>query len=297
MKGRCNTLARALACVLALGLASSGAARDVRVAGSDLLGAGFAQALEDYARQNEQVVAREFPGSRPALTRLEKGEADIALVMLPPGELPPGDPFVSRVIGYQPVAVLVPETLPLRQITLPQLRAVFGAGGVETISQWGELGVGGEARLRTISLHGLAPEAGLTLPLFRRLLLNDGPLKSSLRTANSPADLQQVVGGAEWGLVLGPAVPPPGGPVRALAVATNSSSAAFAPTAENLHQGNYSLRVPLHLVVRRDAVPELLAFLRFLLSDECGEALAAAHFLPLPVSARNQLVFELEELR
>lgn len=281
----------------ALGLAPAGAARELRLAGSDLLGSAFARALEEYGRQGGETIAVQFEGSRPAIARLKAGAADVALLALPPGELPPGDPFVSRIIAYQPVVVLVPDRVPLRHVTVPQLRAAFGAGGGENITQWGELGVGGEARLRSLSLHALAPPAGLTLPLFRRFLLKDAEVKPTVKLAASMEDLRAAALRADFALALGPAVPRAGEPLRALAIAANASSPAYAPTSENLHQGSYPLRLPLYVIARRDAVPEWLSFLRFLLSDECGEALAEAHFLPLPVSARNQLVFELEELR
>jgi hypothetical protein len=41
----------------------------------------------------------------------------------------------------------------------------------------------------------------------------------------------------------------------------------------------------------------LQRFLKFLLSDETAAALASADFVPLPAGVRNQLVFELEEMR
>lgn len=59
----------------------------------------------------------------------------------------------------------------------------------------------------------------------------------------------------------------------------------------------YPLRLALHVAFPRAAAPQLQRFLKFLLADETAAALAPAHFVPLPRGARNQLVFELEEMR
>jgi phosphate transport system substrate-binding protein len=272
-------------------------ARDVRVTGSDLLGAAFSRALAEHARQSAIAVEQDFRGTRPGLEKLAAGTADVGLIMLPPGEVPAFDGLTARVIGYQPVVIVAPEAAAVTQVTFPQLRALFGTGAIESIKTWGELGVRGEDRSRPVELHALAPTHGLTLPLFRRLLLNDGPVRGDVKLADSAVALEQALRGATHALGLSPALPAAGSGLRALAVATSVSDPATLPTEENLHQGSYALRLPLYVVFRREAAPELLPFLRFLLSDECAGTLQQAHFLPLPVTARNQLVFEIEEMR
>ena len=85
--------------------------------------------------------------------------------------------------------------------------------------------------------------------------------------------------------------------LRVLALAASPTDPAYAPTAENVHSGGYPLRMPLYVTFSRQAAPDLQLFLKFLLADEAAAALAPAHFVPLPLGARNQLVFELEEMR
>ncbi|MBI2498550.1 MAG: hypothetical protein HYV75_11740 [Opitutae bacterium] len=82
-----------------------------------------------------------------------------------------------------------------------------------------------------------------------------------------------------------------------LALAAGPAEPAVGPTPEQVHRGGYPLRMPLYLAFRRGAAPDLQLFLKFLLSAEAAAALAPEHFLPLPPGARNQLVFELEEMR
>ena len=84
--------------------------------------------------------------------------------------------------------------------------------------------------------------------------------------------------------------------LRVLSLAASPTDPAYGPTPEHVHRGSYPLRMPLYVAFRREAAPGLQLFLKFLLSDEAAAALAPAYFVPLPPGARNQLVFELEEM-
>lgn len=270
-------------------------AAEIRLAGSDLLGRALAPALEKFGRENDVQVAANLDGTRPGLDRLRAGDADVVVFVLPPSEHPPGEPFVVRALGYQPAVIVVPETAPLTQLTLAQAQGIFAASGAQSVSLWGELGLTGEWRTRTIAVNAVAPGSALTVPLFRRFALNGAEMK----TLASYASLERVlerVRSSENAIGLVPVVPAAGSGLRAIALAPSVRDPAHLPTAEALHDGSYPWRLPLYIAFRREAAPRLLTFLRFLLSDECGEALAQARFVPLPVSARNQLVFELEEL-
>lgn len=278
-------------CLLALAARSA----EIRLAGSDLLGGALVSAVEKFGRDNDVHIAASLDGTRPGLDRLRAGDADVVVFTLPPDERPPGDPFVVRVLGYQPAVIVVPEAVPLTQLTLAQAQGIFAATGAQSVTLWGELGLTGDWRTRTITVQAVAPGAALTVPLFRRLALNG----AEIRTLASFASLDRVLervrsGGNAIGLVS--VVPAAGSGLRAVALAPSVRDPAHLPTPEALHDGSYPVRLPLYVAFRREAAPRLLTFLRFLLSDECGEALAQAHFVSLPVSARNQLVFELEEL-
>lgn len=269
-------------------------AAEIRVAGSDLLGPAFVAAMEKFGRENGVTVTPLLAGTRPGLDRLRSGDADLGLFALPPGETAPGEPLLTRVVAYQPVVLVVPDKLPLTQLTLTQARGIFAATGAENFALWGELGLTGEWRTRTIAIQAIEPTAALTLPLFRRLALNHAELKPLASTATLERVLDRVRN-SDNGIGLVPAVPDATSGLRAIALAPSVRESAHLPTAENLHDGSYPLRLPLYVSFRREAAPRLQLFLRFLLSDECAEALAQAHFVALPIDARNQLVFELEE--
>jgi ABC-type phosphate transport system substrate-binding protein len=276
-------------------LASVAPAAEIRVVGSDLLGPRFVAALERFGRENETTVVVSLAGSRPSLERLRSGDADLALLALPPGEATPTEPLLARVIAYQPVVLVVPTKLPLTQLTLAQVRGIFAANSAENFARWSEVGVAGEARTRPIEIHTVEPAAALTLPLFRRLALNGAEIKPLARTASLTRVLEGVRA-SDNAIGLVPVVPGADDGLRALALAASVRESAHLPTRENLHDGHYPLRLPLYVCFRRDAAPRLLLLLRFLLSDEGAEVLSSANFQALPVTVRNQLLFELEGL-
>lgn len=270
---------------------------EIRVVGSDLLGPGFQQAVQEFARANDTTVTLDLRGTRPGMDAMRAGRADVGLFMFPPGESPPGDPFEQRPLAYQAVFVLVPATLPVTQITVDQLRGVFAAAVAIPIERWGDLGLTGDSRLRAIAPRTLAAGSGLTTPLFRRLVLQDAGLRASVEQEKSAEDLFASLRRGDNTIGLSPALPEPPAGLRVLALATSSSDPAFAPTPEALHDGNYSLRLPLYLVFPRVEAPRLQLFLKFLVSDECARQLVAASFIPLPKAVREKAGFDFEVLR
>ncbi len=283
--------------VLAAGLLPVARA-EIRVVGSDMLGPRFQAAFEQFAREAGMAVTFDLRGTRPGIEALNTDGADLGLFNLPPGELPPaGAVFVSHAVAFQPVVVLVPRRAAVTQLTHAQLRGLFAVSSVENASTWGDVGLTGEWRARPIAAHAPTSENFLTVSLARRLVFNGADLKPTVLLAPDLAQLTLRLGAGENTIALSPALPPEDGPFRALAVAASVNDAAFLPTPENLASGTYPLRLPLYLTIRRASAERLLPLLRFLLSDPAAEALAEANFQLLPVGARNQLIFELEELR
>jgi phosphate transport system substrate-binding protein len=287
-----------LAVVFLAGLLSvSAAAAEIRVVGSDLLGPDFARAVENFARQNDLAIRLDLRGSRPGLDDLAAGRADVGLFLLPPGEAPAGEGLTSRVIGYQVAVVAVPAASPFTQVTTAQLRGIFSETSGETFTRWGELNLTGAWTARPIALRALSPAAGLAWPLFQRVILADAAARPALEFAATPEVFAQRLLATDNSIgVTGlPVAEAPG--LKVLALAAGPSDPACGPTPEHLHRGGYPLRMPLYVMFRRTEAPRLQLFLKFLLSDAAAAALAPAHYLPLPLGARNQLAFELEEMR
>lgn len=285
--------------VVALALPASTPRSDaapLRLVGSDLLGPAAAAELERFGRESDIELAVDFSGTRPGLARLQAGGADLGLFAFPPGEVPPGEPLVSRAIAFQPIVVVVPDSMPLTQITLGQLRGAFASGSQETLATWGDLGLTGEWRNRPVVPLAPAPSVALSLELTRRLVFPGAEFRPTLVQVPDLAALPlrlQTVGG---GIALTPVIPAPGSGLRALALARSLTDPAYQPTADRLRDG-YALRLPLYIVFRRDTLPRIFPVLNHLLGPEMREVLARAHFLVLPEAAGRELLFELETLR
>lgn len=252
---------------------------EIRVVGSDLMGEGFVRAVTEFARQNETDVKLDLRGTRPGVVDLESGRADVGIFLLPAAEAPPSGELVSRVMGYQVSVVAVPAATDLTRVTVAQLREIFGVTGQKDRMPF------------AVSL-----QAGLAWPLFQRVILQDAPPKAALTFFPSGTALAQKLRVAENSIGVTGIASASGG-LRALALATGPAAPAYLPTPENVHAGDYPLRMVLYVSFPRKKAWELQRFLKFLLSAETAAALAPADFVPLPVGVKNQLVFEIEEMR
>jgi phosphate transport system substrate-binding protein len=260
-------------------LAVAAPAAEIRVVGSDLLGEGFSRAVGEFTRQNDTPVKLDLRGTRPGVDALEAGRADVGIFLLPAAETPPAGVVVSRIMGYHVTVVVVPTASPLTQITVAQLRVIFGE-------------VGQKERTPL----AVSPQAGLAWPLFQRIILQDAAPKAALGFSPSGAALAQRLLAVENSIAVA-GIAAAGGRLRGLALAAGPTEPAYLPTPENVHAGAYPLRLALYVSFPREKAQELQRFLKFLLSDETAAALAPADFVPLPVGVRNQLVFEIEEMR
>jgi phosphate transport system substrate-binding protein len=260
-------------------LATVAPAAEIRVVGSDLLGEGFVRAVAEFARQNDTGVKLDLRGTRPGAVDLEAGRADVGIFLLPAAEAPPAGDVVSRVMGYQVTVIAVPAASALNQVTVAQLREIFGG-----TSQ------------RDPTPFAVGPPAGLAWPLFQRVILNNAPPKATLSFSPSGAALAQRLLATEDSIGVTGLASATGG-LRVLALASGPAEPAYLPTPENVHAGAYPLRLVLYVSFPRAKAPQLQRFLKFLLADEAAAVLAPADIVPLPVGVRNQLVFELEEMK
>lgn len=269
---------------------------EVRVVGSDLLGKDFSSTLAAYSKRNDLGIKATLEGSRAGLERLQAGAADVAIVVFSPGEKPPGEPLVALPVAYHTAAVVVPASLPLTQITFAQLNTIYGDDAQSGLKRWMDLGVTGEWAPRNILPNIPGPGGGITYDLFRYTVLRAPALKPTVGVqANLAASIARIRG-EEGGVAILPGVPANQQRLKALLVARGPQDVAFGPTPENIHSGDYPIRLPVYLVFRKDAAKRLQTTLRYLLSEDAIPLWENAQLVPLPVQARNQQIFDLEVL-
>jgi ABC-type phosphate transport system, periplasmic component len=283
---------------VALFTSSLFAAEAIRVAGSDLLDGALRENLEGFAKENDLALRFDLRGSRLGLTALQQGRADIALLVFGAQDPKPGPEMSNAVIGYLTSVVVVPADVSLTQISYPQLAGVFGASELNNYRRWSEIGALGEWAPRAISGMVLRRDTGLSLDLFRYNVLQTPELKPTIAQLDNAEEAYVRLLGNEGGIAILPSAPPPDKKLKVLLLAKGSGAGdvAYPPTAENLHTGDYPLRLPVHLVFRKGEAGKLSRVIRHLLADETAPALQAVGVVPLPVQARNQLVFDLETM-
>ena len=148
-----------------------------RIVGSDLLGSSLVVGLENYGKRTDQQIITAFAGSYPGWQQLQAGRAAIGILTFPPGQNLPTEPFVCLPFAYHIAVVLVPDVLPLRQLSYAQLAGIFGTTGGTNVARWGDLDLAGDWTARPISPHALTAGANLAAAIFRHAVLHDGHFK------------------------------------------------------------------------------------------------------------------------
>jgi len=203
------------------------------------------------------------------------------------------------------IAIYVNTANPLSQLTLTELDAIYSSTRLRRapvdLTTWGQLGLTGEWAHRSIHRYGMVinrktgnPHAGIVAYLMERLMLG-GEFKPDTRQVpdtgmgrgNNRAldEIAQAVASDPDGIgYAGFANRLPG--IKTLALAENASSAYYAGTPEDVASRRYPLTRTIFIFVRRPPSPAVREFLRYALSREGQEAIAAdsAHFLPLPAA-------------
>ena len=282
-------------CVLAASLSAS-LFGEVRVVGSDLMGKDFSAALADYSRRNDLDVKIALSGSVRGLEQLQAGEADLGLIVFPPGEKPPGSPFVSLPVAYHTAVVVVPASLPLTQITFDQLNAIYADEAESNLKRWYDLGVVGEWATRNILPNITGPGGGISYDLFRYTVLRKPPLKPTVSVQDTVEATLRRITGKEGGVAIMSMLPDNQVGLKALLVARGPKDVAFGATSDNIHSGDYPIRLPVCLVFRKDKGKSMLVVLKYLFSEDAVPLWSKAHLFPLPIQARNQQIFDLELL-
>lgn len=283
--------------LLLLLVCSVGAVRaDVRVVGSDILGNDFTAGLTTYGQRNDLGLKLALEGSRTGLEQLKSGQADLALMVFSPGETPPAAPFVALPVAYHTAVVVVPSSLPLTQITYAQLNAIYGDDAQSGLKRWSDLGITGEWASRNILPNIPGPAGGLTYDLFRYTVLTAPSLKPTVGVQGSLTETLTRIRGDEGGMAIMPLLPPNQPRLKTLLVARGAQDVAFGPSQQNIHTGDYPIRLPVYLVFRKDGAKKLQTLLRYLLSEDAVPLWEKAQLVPLPLQVRNQQIFDLEVL-
>jgi phosphate transport system substrate-binding protein len=269
---------------------------EVRVVGSDMLGANFPDALRAYSQRNDLGVTLNLAGSRSGMEQLASGKADLVLACFAPSEKLPEAPFVAWPVAYHTAVVVVPAALPLSQISFDQLNMIYGDVAQSGLKRWNDLGVSGLWANRNILPNMLGQAGGLTCDLFRYTVLQVPSFRPTVGMQSSLAECLTRIRGEEGGMAILPVLPVGQTNLKTLLLAKGKQDVAFGPTPDNLYSGDYPIRLPVYLVFRREAAKQLQPVLRYLLGEDAVPLWEDAKLVPLPLRVRNQQIFDLEIL-
>lgn len=193
------------------------------------------------------------------------------------------------------IGVFVHKDNPLRQLSLRQLDAIYGAEhrrGESNIRRWGELGLDGDWAGRAIIVHGPAVDSVQALHLRRVVLKDSRKWNPDYRqTASEGAAVIAAVAQDRDGIGYAPlrdATPD----VKAIALAASDDGAYFQADAASVQSRQYPLARSISVVTaqtRDKPMPAMVrTFVTYLLSDE-GQAIIARDggYLPLAADTRK----------
>jgi len=249
---------------------------------------GFKKA---YPSVNVQIEGK---GSSTAPPALISGTAQLGPMsrLMKPEEI---DAFEKK-YGYKPtavrvavdgLAVFVNKDNPIKQLTMPQVDAIFSktrkGGAASDITTWGQLGAQGEWASKPISLFGRNSASG-TYGYFKEHALYKGDYKNTVKEQPGSAAVVQGITADKYAMGYS-GIGYKTSDVRSLALAAKDGGEFVADDPANVYAGTYPLARFLYVYVNRapgkPIDPLVRQFLEFVLSKDGQEIVVKDGYLPL----------------
>jgi phosphate transport system substrate-binding protein len=276
---------------------------DITIVGSSTVGDVLARVAQAWRAQgNTTVVVITGSGSSAALPALAEGTAQLAPLSraITAADRAAfiskrGHPPVELVIGYDALAVFVHRDNPLATITLAQLDGIFGAErrrGHEPVRVWGDIGLSQGWTTRPLVLIGSTPFGG-GHAMLKELVLDGGPFTAALTQEPVASSIVQGIG-TDSAAIGCTSVSLVTRRTRIVPVGVTSEQAIL-PTAESCRAGSYPLTRPLIVCIDPLTLsPEARAFLRYALSPDGQEVIAASGCFAISAAAAKSATAHVE---
>lgn len=279
--------------LLPLLLTFSAHAEEIRIAVSDLLADYIKAPLDAYGEKNETTFKIKKIGSLPALDRLRSDEIDLAVIAVPQGTEVPREEFSVYPFAYDVAVVIVNKSNPIDEISLPRLGGIFGTNEEFSFNTWGDLGLSGWGSRNINPLSGTSDES-IALELFKFSVFKEGEMKPGVAMVKSN-EVVDLVGDDAASIAILSQMPESGN-VKVLMVSTGEGydAPAFGPTDDNVHYGDYPIRLAFYIAYSKRDQGKLRAIVRLLLEDDVANRLRENHILALPDTVRRKLLIDLD---
>lgn len=287
---------------------ASGVSGNLSSVGSDTLANLMTLWAEEFKREYPNVnIQIQAAGSSTAPPALTEGTANLGPMSrkMKDREM---EAFERR-HGYKPtpirvaidaLAVFVHKDNPIEGLSIPQLDAIFSStrkcGGAEDITRWGQLGLGGAWRGRSIQLYGRNSVSG-TYGYFKQKALCRGDFKSRVNEQPGSASVVQSVSASLNGMGYSGIGYTTSG-VKSVPLSKRPGKTVVEATQDSVVRGDYPLARFLYVYVNRHPnkplTPLEREFLKLVLSRRGQGVVVKDGYIPLPAKVAQE---ELERLQ
>ena len=279
--------------LLPLTLIVTAQAEEIRIAASDLLADYIKVPLKAYAAENDSTYVVDSIGSLPALDRLRSGEIDLAIIAVPEGNEVPRDEFSVYPFAYDVAVIAVNATNPIDEISVARLGGIFGSNEELNLNTWGELGLSGMGSRNVKALAGISDES-IALELFKYSILKGGFIKPSVSMVKD-TEVEDLLRSDTASIAILSRMPENKN-IKVLMVSSESDAyaPAFGPTDDNVHYGDYPIRLAYYIVYNLRDDAKLRPTIRELLNDEVAISLRSKDLIAMPETVRRKFLIDLD---
>jgi ABC-type phosphate transport system substrate-binding protein len=233
-----------------------------------------------------------FNGTMPARRALLEDRASLGIIFLKETDEDPKAPtgaYLNRYLLANATAVLVVhKENQLTQINLEGLRGIFSKSARYPATNWNDLS--GSSRSEIISPIIYSPAGSFIQEFFTGFVLNGDEYKTNVKQRLELITIQENIEARFGVAAIMPADTATVGRVMAVSDGRpGRPSVAYLPDEMNIYNGDYPLRLPLYIYVRRDKEKEMSKILSWLLSDEVAERIKKQGLYPAPKSIRARI--------
>jgi hypothetical protein len=212
---------------------------------------------------------------------------------VPEGDEVPRDEFSVYPFAYAVAVIVVNDSNPIDEISVAKLGGIFGSKEELNLNTWGELGLSGRSSRNIKALAGTSDES-IALELFKYIILKGGVMKPSV-SIEKDTEVEDLIASDGVSIAI-LSRKPENKNIKVLMVSSNSDkySPAFGPTDDNVHYGDYPIRLAFYIVHNLRDEAKLRPTIRELLNDEVATSLRSKDLIALPDTVRRKFFIDLD---
>ncbi|MGC6424904.1 MAG: PstS family phosphate ABC transporter substrate-binding protein [Lentimonas sp.] len=266
-------------------------AEEIRISASDLLADYIRAPLESFEEINAISLDIQSIGSLPALDNLRSDDVDLAIIAVPDVDSELREEFTLFPFAYGIAVIAVNVNNPIDEITLAHLGGIYGDNEEFNLNTWGDLGLSGWGSRRIKPLTGPS-ETSISLELFKHSVFEASSTKPSVAMVKD-TEVEEIIAGDPASIAVMSGIPK-NKTVKAIMVSETADSPAFGPSEDNVHYGDYPIRLAFYIAFNQRDAEKLKPVLRLLLGDEVAAGLRKNELFALPDTIRRKLIIDLD---